>query len=583
MITWIEEVRALVQCKDVYYCNGTEDEKQVLLDNMVKDNMLFKLNDTLRPNSYLARSDPTDVARTESCTYVCTKSKSNAGINNNWEDPTTMKDKLNKLLNNCMKNKTLYVVPFVMGPLAHEWSLYGTLLTDSPYVVVNMHIMTTMGKEVFDYIVNNNVTFIKCIHSVCCEHDGSVGTDGNTLSLKWPSNKTKYIAHFPETLEIISLASGYGGNSILAKKCVALRIASYMGHYDSGTEGWLAEHMMLIGLQNNNDIKYIAGSFPSACGKTNLSMLKSQMPDWQIHTLGDDITWIRKKDDILYGMNPEKGFFGVAVNTNWKTNPYCMETIKHSTIFTNVALTENKDVWWEGLTEQVPENLIDWQGNLYVNNKNSFAAHQNARFTVSAKQCPIYINKDWVPLSAIIFGSKRKTLVPLVRQATSHVQGIYYGSTLMSEMTAAAEGTLGTLRYDPFSMLPFCGYDMSKYFKHWLTLVSTLPIFYVNWFRKDTHNQFIWPGFKENIRVLEWIYNRINQDDNYLYTPIGFIPKTLNMTHLHNVDLTQLFDINKQEWLEQLEKDYQYLTTYKDIPQELIMENERMKKKLQHM
>lgn len=588
---WIKLITDLCQAIHVHYCTGTSDEIKMLVDNMVVDGMLLKLNEKLRPNSYLARSDPSDVARLEKATFICTNTKEDAGPTNNWEDPIIMKDRLNNLLNGSMKNKTLYVIPFVMGPLGDKHSIYGIQITDSPYVVVNMSIMTTMGNNVLDYILANKVTLIKCVHSVGCSNDGSIGTNGQTLSLKWPSNAIKYIAHFPETLEVISYGSGYGGNSILGKKSIALRMASYIGQ----KECWLAEHMLLIGLTPPADYNgksketiYITGAFPSATGKTNLALMNPALPGWKITTYGDDITWMKLgHDGKLYGMNPEAGFFGVAPNTSWDTNPHCMKTIENNTIFTNVALTSDGDVWWEGLSDTVPEGLTDWKGDIYTGNYP--AAHPNARFTVSIQNCPIACNQTndssplWVPISAILLGGRRKDVVPLVRESLSWKHGVYMGCTIASETTAAAEGKVGNLRYDPFAMLPFCGYNMGKYFEHWVKIADNdklcLPkFFYVNWFRRNEDGSFLWPGFSQNIRVLEWIYNRVC-DDTYpaKYTPIGYIPETINVEGIEKVDIKTLLAFNVDEWSKQLELDRIYLETFlPNIPRQILDENTRM-------
>ena len=609
---WIEWAIELFDPHDVYYCTGTDDERQQFLKNMIEDGTLIKLNEELRPNSYLARSDPNDVARLESCTYVCTTDKNDAGPNNNWEDPNVMKHTLLKLMSKCMKGKTLYVIPFVMGRLYDEYSVYGIQLTDSPYVVVNMGIMTTMGTPVWEYIINNSCTLIKCLHTVASSNDGWTSTSGHPLSLKWESNPTKYICHFPETLEVFSYGSGYGGNALLGKKSIALRLASYIG----SRKGWWAEHMLLIGVKTennqtednqtennqiennqtqddeqineNNETKYIAGCFPSATGKTNLALIKPALPGWKITTLGDDITWLRFQDNQLYGMNPETGFFGVCSNTSYKTNPHCMETITKNTIFTNVALTKEGDIWWDGLTEGIPEGLIDWKGQPYTGGYP--AAHPNSRFTVSIKNCPLYNDKlNWVPISAILFGGKRKEAVPLVREALSWKHAVYMGATICSEQTAAAEGPVGLLRYDPFAMLPFCGYHMGQYFQHWINMNENFKvpkIFYVNWFKKDNEGKFLWPGFCQNIRVIEWIYNRINNNNNNdnnndnnnsVYTPIGYIPKSLNLSGLKDIDYDKLFEVESQIWIKQMESDLQYLSQYNlYLPKELLEENNRM-------
>jgi phosphoenolpyruvate carboxykinase (GTP) len=601
---WLEYAIKLLKPKTVYYCNGTLEERQSLLEQMVDDNMLIKLNEKLRPNSYLARSDPSDVARLESCTYVCTSNKEDAGPNNNWADPAVMKNKLYNLMDGCMKNKTLYIVPFVMGRLYDEDSIYGVQITDSPYVVVNMSIMATMGTLVWNHIINTKVILIKCLHTVACEHDGSISTTGTPLSLKWPSNKTKYISHFPETLEVISYGSGYGGNALLGKKCIALRLASYMGLKGE----WWAEHMSLFGVEKiGGERIYVTGCNPSGTGKTNFSLIKPALPGWKITTLGDDIVWLRIKNGTLYGMNPEAGMFGVATNTSYITNPNCMETISNNTIFTNVALTKEGDVWWDGLTDIVPEGLTNWKGNEHT--EESPAAHPNSRFTVSIKNCPLYDdNLNWVPVSAIIFGGKRNNVVPLVREALSWDHGIYMGATICSEQTAAAEGPVGELRYDPFAMLPFCGYHMGKYFQHWLSLKDKniiLPkIFYVNWFRRDANGKFLWPGFSQNIRVLDWIYDRVNKDvqsceqtcehahscqhahgceqltDNSKLTPIGHIPTYLNTDNI-NVNLQTLLELDKTAWKQQMQADHDYLIKYMpELPEELLFENTRIKNEL---
>lgn len=584
---WINSIVELCRPNNVHYCTGTEEENQLLLDYMVEDGMLIKLNDELRPNSYLARSDPTDVARLENRTFICTKNKEDVGPTNNWRNPDIIKSELFSLMKGCMENKTMYIIPFVMGRLGDKYSIYGIEITDSAYVVTNMRIMTEIGTKVWDFINGNDVTLIKCLHSVGCKHDGKIGTDGTILSLKWPSNKIKYIAHFPESLEVISYGSGYGGNSLLGKKSVALRIASYIGH----KEGWLAEHMFLIGLIGpNNDKKYITGAFPSAAGKTNLALIKSALPNWKVTTLGDDITWLRVDNDgKVYGMNPEKGFFGVAPNTSWKTNPHCMETIRNNTIFTNVGLTPNGDIWWEGLSDEPPEGLIDWKGKLYTGRTS--AAHPNARFTVSIQNCPLKDTNSslWVPISAILLGGKRKDVVPLVREALSWEHGVYMGSTIASETTAAAEGKVGNLRYDPFAMLPFCGYNMGRYFQHWVNISNNkelLPkIFYVNWFRKDENGNFLWPGFSQNIRVLEWIYNRVsNKSYPAISTPVGYIPETLNIEGTDNVDINAAINIDKAQWIQQMQLDKIYLESLgSHVPKELFIENNRMSDELSKM
>lgn len=597
---WIEQLRRQCLPTNVHVCDGTKDEHDNLLELLIHGGMLIKLNHELRPNSYLARSDPSDVARLEKCTYICTEKEDDAGPNNNWMEPNKMKTILADLFDGCMCDKTMYIIPFVMGPLGDENSIYGIQITDSPYVVLNMGIMTHMGRDVHDYIIQNNIDFVKCVHSVGNNGDGWTSTEGYKLSLRWYSNKTKYITHFPEENVVYSYGSGYGGNSILAKKCVALRIASNIGRKNS----WHAEHMMLLGLSyKDSDPIYIAGAFPSACGKTNLALINSTDPNWKVTTLGDDIVWLRPgQDGKLYGMNPETGFFGVASNTSWDTNPNAMKTISKNTIFTNVALTPDGDVWWEGLTEQAPKGLIDWTGKPHTGS--SFAAHPNSRFTVSVSECPILhssetmrsarrcfddetiqqsgLGPSWVPISAILFGGKRKDVIPLVREALDWKHGIYMGATVCSEQTAAAEGPQGTLRYDPFAMLPFCGYNMGEYFNHWLKLESKLKyhprFYYVNWFRKDQDNNFLWPGFSSNIKVLAWIHHRcMGNKSGAILSSIGIYPRCI--TDLYGyVAQHGLFTVDPDQWMNQLINDYEYLTTFgSSVPQILFDENVRMR------
>jgi len=584
--TWISEMIKLCNPSSVHICTGSDVEHQQLLDQMVADHMLIKLNPVLKPGCYLARSDPTDVARSEKSTFVCTTNKIDAGPNNNWVEPLVMKDKMVSLMTGSMQNKCMYVIPFVMGALGDPHSIYGIQVTDSPYVVVNMGIMTVMGSSVLQTIKQGNHQFVKCIHSTGCSGDGWVSTNGQRLSLKWYSNATKYIVHFPEELTVYSYGSGYGGNALLGKKSVSLRIASYMAKQG----GWLAEHMMLIGLTpigtDSSKTRFIAGAFPSSCGKTNLAMIKSALPEWTVGTLGDDICWLRPgPDGRLYGTNPETGFFGVATDTSEKNNPNAIQTIRSNTIFTNVALTADGDVWWEGLSDVPPVGLIDWTGKLY----DGFgpAAHPNSRFTAPIKNCPILYpeSNGWFPISAILFGGKRTDMVPLVREAISWNHGVYMGSTICSQQTAAAEGTIGQMRYDPFAMLPFCGYNMADYFGHWIDIGAKLSvrpkIFYVNWFRKGVDGQFLWPGFSHNIRILEWIYNRINSDDNAIVTPIGWIPQYINLDGT-DIDMTRLFDVDKDAWIQQLHNDLDYLSMFEGrIGQQLLDENKRMLKALE--
>jgi len=536
--SWIDEIQDTCQYQELIIYDSKLEEK--LIVEMVEEKILLPLNDKLRPNSYLARSSTDDVARLESRTFICT-SEDNPNKANNWRSTASMKSELMPLYQGCMKEKTAYLVPFVMGAL-DDTGVCGLMITDSSYVAISTGVMARTGYEVLDYI-NTGKNFIKCLHSV--------GTDGvsDIGGLKWKSSTTKWICHFPEEETIYSYGSGYGGNAILSKKCLALRIASYKGYQ----EGWYAEHMMLISLTNKTEGKtiYIAGAFPSACGKTNMAMLKSKLPEWEVKTIGDDITWLRIFDGQLYGMNPETGFFGVAPNTSPKTNPVCMETISKNTIFTNVGLTPDGDVWWEGCSTDKIKGLINWKG--LEDNGTEPVAHPNSRFTVRANQCPQWSfedDKKWVPISAIIFGGKRENNgMPLIREAISFEQGVLMGGTLSSEMTAASDGVIGTIRYDPFAMLPFIGYDIGAYFDHWLAMKDKLSIiphmYYINLFGKE-NGKFVWPGFSENIHILAWIYNRVVNNTDCIITPIGNLP-------LNHKELNYTF------WKQQLQLDYKYL------------------------
>jgi len=551
--SWIDNIRDLCKFKDLVIYDPILEEK--LINEMVDNNILLPLNKKLRPNSYLARSSIDDVARLESRTFICT-SDNNPIKPKNWRSSTSMKLELFPLYKECMKNKTVYLVPFVMGPL-DETGICGLIITDSPYVAVSTGIMSRTGYEVLQYINNNDsIPIIKCLHSTGTDDTKDIG------GLKWASSSTKWICHFPEENSIYSYGSGYGGNAILTKKCLALRIASYKGYQ----EGWYAEHMMLISLTNKVDNKtiYIAGAFPSACGKTNMAMLKSKFPEWEVKTIGDDITWLRIINGRLHGINPETGFFGVAPNTSPKTNPICIDTISKNTIFTNVGLTPDDDIWWEGYYDK-PHNVTNWKG--VINDNNEPIAHPNSRFTVRANQCPQWSFKDdkkWVPISAIIFGGKRNTSsMPLIREASSFEHGILMGATLSSETTAASSDTItGTIRYDPFAMLPFFGYNISSYFDHWLDMknrLQVLPhIYYINLFGKDD-GKFIWPGYSENIHLLIWIYNRIINNIDYINTPIGNLP-------INSKDIDSAF------WKQQLLLDKQHLIDNKspDILIQLI-------------
>lgn len=581
LLRWLRDIVSLTKPESIHWCDGSDAEWNALTAELVTSGVLIPLNPELRPGSFLARSDPDDVARVEDRTFICSVEEADAGPTNNWRDPDSMNAELKILFDGSMRGRTLYVVPFSMGPFGGPISQVGIQITDSPYAVLNMRIMTRMGFDALAQI-DDTTPWVPAVHSV-----GSPLVDASGLRIAdsaWPSSSTKYICHFPETREIWSYGSGYGGNALLSKKCFALRIGSFMGLQ----EGWLAEHMLILKLTSPEGKAYhVAAAFPSACGKTNLAMLRPTVPGWKAETIGDDIAWLRPdKEGHLRAINPEAGFFGVAPGTGDITNPVAMSTVWGNTIFTNVALTDDNDVWWEGMTETTPSHLIDWRGDDWTPDSGRPAAHPNSRFTVPIQQCPTLAD-DWfesegVPLDAIIFGGRRATNVPLVAEAFSWQHGVFIGATVSSEKTAAAEGTVGELRRDPFAMLPFCGYNMADYWGHWLSLGEKMganapKIFQVNWFRKDDDGSFMWPGFGENSRVLEWIARRVDDEAHAAIGAIGLVPAqgSLNVAGLGLSDdvMDKLFDVNEKLWLDECDLTEEFFDQFGDrLPAELTTE-----------